>query len=93
MSGSETRLNRDFGKRFQDDARAFEEILVAIGAAYMSVDLGITPVARPDHAHYIQNWLKILRADKKAIFTAAAGASRAVAYLNSLQPTASAEAA
>lgn len=59
MSGSETRLNRDFGKRFQDDARAFEEILVEIGAAYMSVDLGITPVARPDHAHYIQHWLDL----------------------------------
>lgn len=86
MSGSEKRLNRNFGERFKSEARAFEEILVEIGAAYLSTDLGITPVARDDHAHYISTWLTILRSDKKAIFTAAAAASKAVAYLDSLQP-------
>jgi antirestriction protein ArdC len=86
LSGSERRLNRDFGERFKSEARAFEEILVEIGAAYLSTDLGITPVARDDHAHYISTWLSILRSDKKAIFTAAAAASKAVAYLDRLQP-------
>ncbi len=88
MSGSSSRLNRDFSERFKSEARAFEEILVEIGAAYLSTDLGITPVAREDHAHYIQHWLSILKSDKKAIFTAAAAASKAVAYLDSLQPRA-----
>lgn len=88
MSGSEKRLNRDFGERFKSEARAFEEILVEIGAAYLSTDLGITPVARDDHAHYISTWLSILKRDKRAIFTAAAAASKAVAYLDSLQPKA-----
>jgi antirestriction protein ArdC len=49
----------------------------------------------PAEGHYIQHWLTILRSDKKAIFSAAAAASKAVAYLDSLQPklVANAEAA
>lgn len=86
LSGSEKRLNRDFGERFKSEARAFEEILVEIGAAFLSTDLGITPVARDDHAHYVQTWLTILKSDRRAIFTAAAAASKAVAYLDGLQP-------
>ena len=34
-------------------------------------DLGITPEVRPDHAAYIASWLKVLKDDKRAIFTAA----------------------
>jgi antirestriction protein ArdC len=33
------------------------------------------------------HWLQILKADKRAIFTAAAQAQRAVDFLHSLQPT------
>ena len=40
---------------------------------------------RADHASYIAGWLELLRHDAKAIFTAAAKASQAVAYLKSLQ--------
>jgi antirestriction protein ArdC len=41
---------------------------------------------RDDHAQYVEHWLRMLRADKKAIFTAAARASDAVAYIEGLQP-------
>jgi antirestriction protein ArdC len=36
---------------------------------------------REDHAEYIQSWLKVLRADKRAIFTAASKAQQAADYL------------
>ncbi|SAL84520.1 antirestriction protein-like protein [Caballeronia terrestris] len=37
------------------------------------------------HASYLDHWLKVLKADKKAIFTAAGHAQRACDYLFSLQ--------
>jgi antirestriction protein ArdC len=41
---------------------------------------------RPDHAAYIASWLKVLKDDKRAIFTAASHAQKAADYLNGLQP-------
>jgi antirestriction protein ArdC len=57
-----------------------------VSARPIDPDLGITPVARDDHAHYISSWLSILKADKKAIFTASSKAAQAVDYLDGLQP-------
>ena len=52
----------------------------------MRGDLGITPDIRDDHAAYIGHWLKILKDDKRAIFSAASHASKAAEYLHGLQP-------
>jgi antirestriction protein ArdC len=41
---------------------------------------------RDDHAAYLGHWLKVLKEDKRAIFSAAAHAQRAADFLNSLQP-------
>ena len=38
-----------------------------------------------DHAQYLDAWLRVLKADKKAIFTAASKTSEAVTFLASLQ--------
>jgi hypothetical protein len=51
-----------------------EELVAEIGAAFLCADLGITPETRPDHAAYIASWLKVLKDDKRAIFTAASHA-------------------
>ena len=81
-----SRLNRDFGrKRFGDAGYAQEELVAELGAAFMCADLGITPVVRDDHAAYLQHWLSVLKADKRAIFSAAAYAQRASDYLTQLQ--------
>jgi antirestriction protein ArdC len=85
-SGIETRCNRQFGKRFGDDAYAMEELVAELGAAFLCADLGITDATRADHAQYLDNWLRVLKADKKAIFTAASKASQAAAFLAGLQP-------
>jgi antirestriction protein ArdC len=82
-----SRLARDFGRqRWGDEGYAIEEMVAEIGAAFLSADLGLVPETREDHAAYIGSWLKVLKGDKRAIFTAASHAQRAVDYLHSLQP-------
>lgn len=85
-SGAPSRLDREFGKRFGDKAYAFEELIVELGASYLCVNLGVSPIARADHAQYLAGWLKVLKEDKKAIFTAASQAERAARYLMAFAP-------
>lgn len=84
-SGAQHRLDRQMGKRFGDNAYAAEELVAEIGAAFLCAELGIMQDVRPDHAQYLANWLKLLKSDTKAIFTAAARASEAVTYLKALE--------
>jgi antirestriction protein ArdC len=82
-----SRLDREFGrKRFGDQGYAMEELVAELGAAFLSADLDLTPELREDHASYIASWIKVLKDDKRAIFTAASHAQRAADYLNGLQP-------
>lgn len=83
----EKRLDRDFGRqKFGDAGYAREELVAELGAAFLCADLGIKPEIRDDHAAYLDHWLKVLKEDKRAIFSAAAHAQRAADFLNSLQP-------
>jgi antirestriction protein ArdC len=83
------RLNREFGrKRWGDEGYAMEELVAELGSAFLCADLHITPEVREDHAAYIGNWLKVLKDDKRAIFTAASHASKAVEFMHGLQPQA-----
>jgi antirestriction protein ArdC len=80
-TGHESRLAREFGKRFGNQAYAFEELVAELGAAFACARLGIETETREDHASYLASWLKVLRADKRAIFTAASKAQAACDYL------------
>jgi antirestriction protein ArdC len=76
------RLDRDFGrKRFGDEGYAMEELVAELASAFTCADLGLEPDVREDHAAYIENWLSILKNDRRAIFTAASHAQRAADYL------------
>jgi antirestriction protein ArdC len=81
-TGHPTRINRDLTGRFGDDAYAAEELIAELGAAFACALLAITPSPRDDHAAYLAHWLRILRADPKALFTVAARAQAAVDHLN-----------
>ena len=81
-TGAETRLKREFGKRFGNPEYAFEELVAEMGAAFLCQDYRIQGELR--HAGYIQSWLKACRDDSKAIFKAAALAQKAADYINSL---------
>jgi antirestriction protein ArdC len=75
------RCDRQLGKRFGDSAYSAEELIAELGAAFVCAHLGLSTEPREDHAEYIQSWLKVLRADKRAIFTAASKAQQAADYL------------
>jgi len=64
-----------------------EELVAELGSAFLSADLGLRPEVMEDHAAYIGSWLKVLKEDKRAIFSAAAHAQRAAEFLHKLQPS------
>jgi antirestriction protein ArdC len=86
-TGAEKRCNRQFGRRFGDEAYAFEELVAELGAAFVGAMLRISAEPRQDHAAYIASWLRVLKSDKRAIFTAASKAQAAADYLAGLQIT------
>jgi antirestriction protein ArdC len=77
-----SRLDRSFGqKRFGDHGYAMEELVAELGSAFTCANLDLTPELRADHASYLAHWLEVLKADKRAIFTAAAHAQKAADFL------------
>lgn len=79
-TGGKARLDREFGKRFGDQAYAFEELIAEIGSAFACARLGV-PLDGLQHPAYLANWLAVLKGDKRAIFTAASAAKRAAELL------------
>jgi antirestriction protein ArdC len=75
-SGHESRLNRTFGRWGEHDYH-FEELVAELTAAFLCAETGLTNDVRPDHAQYIEGYLKLLKSSDKAIFAAAAAASKA----------------
>jgi antirestriction protein ArdC len=73
-------------KKFGDDAYAMEELVAELAAAFLCADLGISAEPREDHAGYLASWIAVLKADSRAIFTAAAAAGRAAEYLAQFAP-------
>lgn len=72
-----SRLDRDFGrKKWGDEGYAMEECVAERGAAFLCADLELTPQIREDHASYLAGWVKVLKADRRAIFTASRSESR-----------------
>ena len=79
-TGHKDRCDRQFGKRFGDDAYAFEELVAEIGSAFLCAQVGI-PLDGLQHADYIGSWLSVLKQDKRAIFTASSQAKKAAEFL------------
>jgi antirestriction protein ArdC len=77
----ESRCNRELGKRFGDSAYAMEELIAELGSAFTMAHLELETTPRVDHAQYIDSWLKVLRADSRAIFTAASKAQQAADWM------------
>ena len=86
-TGHPSRLNRNLRNRFASAAYALEELTAEIGATMVLAELGgedgpISPDV-PNHASYVDGWLKCMREDAHgtAIFTAAAAAAKASDFL------------
>ncbi|SEP43999.1 ArdC family protein, partial [Nitrosovibrio sp. Nv6] len=83
-TGAKHRLARDFASRFGTESYAFEELIAELGSAFLNAELGFAASMIPNHAGYIESWLKVLKSDKRAIFTAANQASKAYRYIMDL---------
>src|ERR1700722_19922482 len=74
-SGHDKRLDRKLNTgRFGDEAYAAEELVAELTAAFTCAHLGLDNEPRDDHAQYLASWLKVLKNDNRAIFTAASAA-------------------
>ena len=80
-SGHGTRLARDLSGKFGSDSYAAEELVAELGAAFLAASLGIETEPREDHAQYLGSWLRVLRADSRALYKAATLAQSAADYL------------
>jgi antirestriction protein ArdC len=78
-TGAPSRLNRDLLNRFGSEKYAAEELVAEMGSAFLCAEFGITNNLQ--HAEYIGSWIKILKKDKFAIFTAVRKANEAVKSL------------
>ncbi len=83
------RLDRKeaLGKKWGDEAYAVEELRAEITSAVLAAETGIT-MSEPEHVKhmknhvgYLQSWIKAVRSDPLAIFTAARDAERMTDYL------------
>jgi antirestriction protein ArdC len=80
-TGHENRLARQMSHRFGSHSYAMEELVAELSAAMLGAELGL-PVDHLDHhASYLASWLKVLKADSRAILTVAAKAEEAATLL------------
>jgi antirestriction protein ArdC len=92
-SGAKHRLDRNFNERFGRNARAIEEATAELTASFILADLAIAHHPRPDHAAYVASWLRALKDDPRAIFTAASRAQAAADWMHAQQPQSTEKAA
>ena len=78
-TGHASRLDRQFGKRFGDQAYAAEELVAELTAAFLCAEFSVDGELR--HAGYIEHWAKLVRSDPRAFFTAASAAQKAADYM------------
>ena len=81
-TGHNARLDRDLKNRFGSRDYAAEELVAELGAAFLCAEFGFDGDVR--NAGYIATWIELLKADKRAFFTACSKASKAADYLRGL---------
>jgi antirestriction protein ArdC len=83
-TGHKSRLDRfqAMAARFGDAAYAGEELIAELCAAFLCAEFNLDGDLR--HAGYIQSWITLLKADKRAFFTACSRAQAAADYLRGL---------
>jgi len=74
------RLDRSLEGAFGSPEYAKEELIGELGAAFCCSALGLE-LDITDNVAYLQSWLSVLKADKKAIVSAAASAQRSSDYI------------
>lgn len=78
-TGHKDRCARDLTGRFGNAAYAAEELIAQLGAAFLCAEFAFNGECQD--ASYIAHWIKLLKDDNKAFFTAASAAQKAVDWL------------
>ncbi len=79
---TQQRLNRSYGDtRFGNTSYAREEIVAELASCFLGQELGFSAHTLEMSAAYLDNWLRVLRSDKTAIFKHAADAQHACDWL------------
>jgi antirestriction protein ArdC len=79
-TGHTSRLDRDLKGRFGTDQYAMEELVAELTAAFLCAEFGLDN-AHANQAAYLAGWIKVLKADSRAILTVASKAQGAANYL------------
>jgi hypothetical protein len=79
-TGHECRLARNLKARFGDATYAAEELVAELCSVFVMAELGLAHEPKHNAQEYLAHWLRILRADTKALMIAAAKASAAVEH-------------
>lgn len=83
-TGAEKRLNRKTLTDlvpFGSESYAIEELIAEMGAAYLCGMNGLLPNNIKNTVSYIDNWLGVLKHDKRLLITAAGQAQKAVDFI------------
>ena len=76
-TGHQSRLNRLESDGFGSDSYSREELVAELGASFLAGEAGIQEETEVNSAAYIAGWLKVLKADKRLVPSAAAAAQKA----------------
>jgi len=89
-TGHGSRLNRQIENTWGGDDYAFEELIAEMGAAMLTVEVGIEydHLTIDNHAAYLGNWLQGLKSDggAQALWRAASAAQKAADLLLGYEP-------
>lgn len=83
-SGHSKRLNRGLDTNltpFGSPDYGKEELIAEMSAAFLSAAAGISPPTIEQSAAYIDNWRRVIKADKRLVITAAGAAQKATDWI------------
>lgn len=79
-TGHKTRLNRSLKNVFGSDDYAKEELVAELCSAFLCAELGFS-MSIINSAAYIQDWIRVLKADSRYIFKAIRSAEEAARFI------------
>lgn len=80
-TGSEARLNREFGKKFGSAEYAIEELVAEMTSAIVCNEVGISKGVKDQSVAYLQSWLNNLKENPKFILTLMGDINKAAALI------------
>jgi len=86
-TGHKSRLDRSLKNVFGSDEYAKEELVAELCSAFLCAELGFS-MSITNSAAYIQDWIRVLKADSRCIFKAIRGAEEAARFIHTCSNTA-----